>query len=151
MGFSKQEYWSGLSLPSPWDLPNPGIKPGSPASQADSLPCEPPGKPLYPKTSHQNQGGLQNMLINWTSLGAPSWGFTVPYVKHNQWEFAIWRRELEGPCDNLRGGMGWEMGWRYRREGRYVYRWLIHVDEWQKPTQYYKAIILQLKMNKLKT
>ena len=35
MGFSKQEYWSGLSLPSLGDLPNPGIKPGSPALQAD--------------------------------------------------------------------------------------------------------------------
>ena len=45
MGFSRQEYWSGLPLPSPGDLPNPGIKPGSAALQADSLPSEPPGKP----------------------------------------------------------------------------------------------------------
>ena len=45
MGFSRQEYWSGLPFPSPGDLPNPGIEPGSPASQADSLPSEPPGKP----------------------------------------------------------------------------------------------------------
>ena len=42
MGFSRQEYWSGLPFPSPGDLPNPGIKPGSPALQADSLPSEPP-------------------------------------------------------------------------------------------------------------
>ena len=42
MGFSRQEYWSGL--PSPEDLPNPGIKPESPALQADSLLFEPPGK-----------------------------------------------------------------------------------------------------------
>ena len=41
MGFSRQEYWSGLPFPSPWDLPNPGIKPGSPALQADALPSEP--------------------------------------------------------------------------------------------------------------
>ena len=41
MGFSRQEYWSGLPLPSP-DLPDPGIKPGSPALQADALPSEPP-------------------------------------------------------------------------------------------------------------
>jgi len=34
MGFSRQEYWSGLPFPSPWDLPNPGIEPGSPALQA---------------------------------------------------------------------------------------------------------------------
>ena len=43
MEFSRQEYWSGLPFPSPEDLPNPGIKPGSPALQADCLPSEPPG------------------------------------------------------------------------------------------------------------
>ena len=37
MGFSKQEYWSGLPVPSPGDLPDPGIEPGFPALQADSL------------------------------------------------------------------------------------------------------------------
>ena len=46
MGFSKQEYWSGLPFPSPGDLPDPGVKPGSPALQADSLLSEPPGKPI---------------------------------------------------------------------------------------------------------
>ena len=45
--FSRQEYWSGLPFPSPGDLPNPGIEPSSPALQADALPYEPPGKPLY--------------------------------------------------------------------------------------------------------
>ena len=45
MGFPRQEYWSGLSFPSPGDLPDPGIEPGSPALQADSLPSEAPGKP----------------------------------------------------------------------------------------------------------
>ena len=45
MGFSRQEYWSGLLFPSPGDLPNPGIELWSPALQADSLPSEPPGKP----------------------------------------------------------------------------------------------------------
>ena len=43
MGFSRQEYWNGLPFPSPGDLPNPGIEPGSLALQADSLPSEPPG------------------------------------------------------------------------------------------------------------
>ena len=43
MVFSRPEYWSGYSFPSPGDLPNPGIEPGSPALQADSLPSEPPG------------------------------------------------------------------------------------------------------------
>ena len=45
MEFSRQEYWSGLPFLSPWDLPNPGIEPGSPALRADSLLSEPPGKP----------------------------------------------------------------------------------------------------------
>ena len=45
MGFSRQEYWSGLPFPSPGDLPDPGMEPGSPALQADSLPSELPGKP----------------------------------------------------------------------------------------------------------
>ena len=40
MGFSRQEYWSGLPLPSPGDLPDPGVEPKSPALQADSLPTE---------------------------------------------------------------------------------------------------------------
>ena len=44
MEFSRQEYWSGLPFPSPGDLPNPGIEPGSPTLQADTLPSEPPGK-----------------------------------------------------------------------------------------------------------
>ena len=46
MGFSRQEYWSGLSFRSPGDLPDPGIEPRSPALQADALPSEPPGKPF---------------------------------------------------------------------------------------------------------
>ena len=46
MGFSRQEYWSGLPFPSPGDLPDPGIEPGSPILQADALTSEPPGKPM---------------------------------------------------------------------------------------------------------
>ena len=45
MGFSRQEYWSGLPCPPPGDRPNPGIEPRSSALQADSTPSEPPGKP----------------------------------------------------------------------------------------------------------
>ena len=46
MGFSRQEYWSGLPFPSPGDLPDRGIEPGSPALEAGTLTSEPPGKPL---------------------------------------------------------------------------------------------------------
>ena len=55
MGFSRQAYWSGLPCPPPGDLPNPGIKPRSPASQADSL-SEPPGKPIYITNTCEFQG-----------------------------------------------------------------------------------------------
>ena len=44
MGFSRQEYWSGLPFPSLGDLPNPGIEPRSPTLEADALTSEPPGK-----------------------------------------------------------------------------------------------------------
>ena len=46
MEFFRHEYWSGVPLPSPVDLPDPGIEPGSPALQADALPSEPPGEPI---------------------------------------------------------------------------------------------------------
>ena len=49
MEFSSQEYWSGLPLPSPEDLPDPGIETRSPALQEDSLQSEPPGKPMEKK------------------------------------------------------------------------------------------------------
>ena len=44
--------------------------------------------------------------------------------------------------------MGWEVRGKFKREGTYVYLWLILVDVWQKPTQHCKACILQLKINK---
>ena len=47
MEFSRQEYWSGWPFPSPRDLPDPEIKPGSLSLQADSLPTETSGKPKY--------------------------------------------------------------------------------------------------------
>ena len=47
LGLSRQAYWSGLPFPSPGDLPDPGIKPWSPALPANSSPSEPPGKPFY--------------------------------------------------------------------------------------------------------
>ena len=49
MEFSRQDYWSGWPFLPPGELPDPGIEPGSLALQADSLPAELPGKPLYPQ------------------------------------------------------------------------------------------------------
>ena len=51
MGFSRQEYWSGLAFPSPGDLPDPGIESRCPALQADTLTPEPPGKPKFYKAT----------------------------------------------------------------------------------------------------
>ena len=55
MGFSRQEYWSGLPFPAPRDLPNPGIEPGSPALEADTSTSEPPGKPTSIPTNETGQ------------------------------------------------------------------------------------------------
>ena len=55
MGFSRQEYWSGLPFPSTGDLPDPEIKPRSPALQADSLSSRPPGKPKTSVTQVNRQ------------------------------------------------------------------------------------------------
>ena len=56
--FSRQEYWNWLPFPSPGDLSNPGIEPGSPALQADSLLTEPPGKPKTCCTRWHNLLGV---------------------------------------------------------------------------------------------
>ena len=55
MGFSRQEYWSGLPFPSPGDLPDSRIEPVSPALEADALTSEPPGKPLEVKIDNQKK------------------------------------------------------------------------------------------------
>ena len=54
--FSRQEYWSGWPLPSPGAVPDPGIEPGSPVLQADSLPSEPPGKPHHARGKRDSSG-----------------------------------------------------------------------------------------------
>ena len=59
MGFSRQEYWSGLPLPSPGDLPNPGIEAGSPALQADAL----PSKPIKAQRVVAGKMSLRGMMI----------------------------------------------------------------------------------------
>ena len=69
--FSRQAYWSGLPFPSPGDLPNPGIKPRSPALQADTLPSQPPGK-LLAAVLGQPEGkpasSVQLFYLLWTDF-----------------------------------------------------------------------------------
>ena len=68
MGFSRQEYWSGLPFPSGGDLPDPGIEPRSPALQVDSLPAEPQAK-----TKYTGVGSLS--LLQWIFLTQElNWG-----------------------------------------------------------------------------
>ena len=57
-GFFQQECWSGLPFPSPGDLPDPGIEPGSPSLQADALPSEPPGEGRKPPFKPRGELGL---------------------------------------------------------------------------------------------
>ena len=70
MGFSRQQYWSGLPFPSPGDLPNPGIEPRSPALQVDSLPAGPPGNVFFilPKSwinpNVLGLGGVRELMMD---------------------------------------------------------------------------------------
>ena len=60
--FSRQEYWSGRSFPSPGNVSNSGIEPRSPALQADSLPTEISGKPQFLKSSFKKAGSAEKSL-----------------------------------------------------------------------------------------
>ena len=99
MGFSRQEYWSGLPFPSPGDLPDPGIEPGSPTLQADTWPSELQGRSII-------RGGNKNLrhivytchtfihLFPWWTCGLFS-GILVIERKPN---WLIWR-DVNGPRD----------------------------------------------------
>ena len=66
-----------------------------------------------------------------------AWKHTNICKIDSQWVFVVWRKELKpGLCDNWRAGMGWWVGGRLKREGIYVYLWLIHIDVWQKQAPY---------------
>jgi len=65
IGFTRQEYWSGLPFPSPRDLPNPGIKPTSLALAGEFFTAEPPGKPIYIYTLYYRKGrGTRDQIVN---------------------------------------------------------------------------------------
>ena len=64
MEISRQGYWSGLPFPSPRDLPDPGIKPGSPTWQADSLPSDPPGKLSMGEIALSKKKKSKNFMYN---------------------------------------------------------------------------------------
>ena len=75
MGVLRQEYWSGLPFPSPGNLPDPGIEPRSLTLQADSLPSEPPAKPIK---------------VKW-ALKVEHWSNRFrAFMKQNTREFSLW-------------------------------------------------------------
>ena len=63
MGFSRQEYWSGLPFPSPGDLPDPGIEPASPALQADSYQLSYEGSPSSVRSLKKQESSKKNLLL----------------------------------------------------------------------------------------
>ena len=86
MEFSRQEYWNGLLCPPPGDLPNPGIKPRSPALQEDSLLSEPPGKPT--NTGVGNLSLLQGIFLtqesNWGLLHCRWILYQLSHLDHRE-------------------------------------------------------------------
>ena len=82
MACSRQEYWSGLSFPSPEDLPDPGIEPGSPALQADCLPSD---RPDRHKLKHQKSMAISPRAV-W---GGVPWWFTCSAPAHLR-ELCLW-------------------------------------------------------------
>ena len=88
MEFSKLEYWSGEPFPSPGDLPNPGMKPKSPALQADSLLAEPQGKP-------KNTGVGSLYLLQWIFPTQESnWGLL-------HWRQILYQLSYQGSPNNI--------------------------------------------------
>ena len=81
MGFSREEYCSGLPCPSPGDLPNPGTEPRSPALQVDSLPSEPPGKTKNTGVGglSLHQGNFPAQELNW---GLLHWRWILYQLNH---------------------------------------------------------------------
>ena len=115
MGFSRQEYWSGLPFPPPGNLPNPGIKPKSPASPALAgrfFPPEPPRKPIISKTNSKCstsakplsscqmvcgnlcQGVVLYIHQKW-SFG-DCFGFEISYLYYLQ-EYTAWKSLMQQP------------------------------------------------------
>ena len=118
MGFSRQEYWSGLPFPSPGDLPDPGMELGSPALQADSLPIELSGKPTNTGVGTLSllQGTFPTQEWNWGFLHcrwilyqlSQGTGGSVPHTReaHAAGLSGRWTRARACPCSLLQGQGG---------------------------------------------
>ena len=76
-GFSRQEHWSGLPFPSPGSLPEPGIEPGSPALQADSLPSESPGNYNLEKLIKKKKKNIFRIILTFHILVIQTLGMSL--------------------------------------------------------------------------
>ena len=95
MGFSRQEHWGKVPFPSPGDLPNPRIKPGSltsPALAGGFLPLVPPGKPIIKCSTYQIPIVGARRVV-----GAFSEDAQKASICPTGWWMHVWRREKEGP------------------------------------------------------
>ena len=88
MGFSRQEYWSGLPFPSPGDLPDPGIEAKSPALQADALPSELPGKALLITNLEETVENKYRKLFN-----GERGKFHKFYTRAVQWKYYSYNKK----------------------------------------------------------
>ena len=91
MGFSRQEYWSGLPFPSPGDLPNPGIQPESPALAGRFFTTEPPGKPTW--SSDQIRSVAQSCPTHCDPMNRSTPGLPVHHQPSKMG--AEWKSEID--------------------------------------------------------
>ena len=86
----------------------------------------------YPQSLPASESFPMSQLVAWggQSIGASA---LASFLLDSQWEFAVWLRKLkQGSVSTQKSRMGREMGGKFKREGLYVYLWLIHVEVWEK-------------------
>ena len=105
MGFSRQEYWSGLPFPSLGDLPNPGIEPRSPALQADVLTSEPPGKLriVLDFGNYRHISLRASLVVQWQRIHLP--------MHETQVRSLGWEDPLEKKMATQSSILAWEILW----------------------------------------
>ena len=117
MGFSRQEYWSGLPFPFPGDLPDPGIEPRSPAFQADTLTSKLPGKPF------KHLGKCKCVSCwTWPLLTDKNWWWSLKWWHFSSGILYIHTEVISGPLELL-------LLWVQHKEGKLLYD-LVKWDGW---------------------
>ena len=124
MGFSRQEYWSGLPYPPPGDFPNLRKEPRSPTLQVDSLPSEPPGKPKNTGVGSLSFSRGSSQPRNWIKVSCIAGGFftnwviweVLPVLKHKEQDFLCQTLDPKHPLVHLLGTrhiLRFNLAWRY--------------------------------------